>query len=657
MSRNLGAPYTDKQPYYFISYNSEDEKAVSQYALELAKFGVPMWYDRGIKAGKEWEIEIAERIENCTAVIMFLSKNIFFKEQSYVHKEFELATEYSKKTVYVIMLDNIQKPEVPVRFRTWWTSVTRLQCINTHDFPSISDAVLRLIEDAGIQPTRTDSAIAAKDNSPERIEYESGDVYEGNTVNGKPSGSGKYIYRRGEILEGTFENGIPVGIGKITFPNGDIFEGSFTNGKRTGRGKLIFANGDVYEGYFMNGRRTGKGKLTYANGNIYEGDFVNNRQTGTGKLTYEDGNIYEGSFVDGVPTGNGKLIFPHGDVCDGEFVNGKPTGNGTITLANGNIYSGTLVDGKPTGKGRYVWTNGDVYEGDFIDSKRTGKGKFIWANGEIYEGDFLNDHRTGKGKYTWPDGETYEGDFVNDFFTGKGIYKWSNGDVYEGDFVKYDRTGKGKLIWANGDVYEGDFVDGIRMGKGKLTNVNGDVYEGDFLDDEITGNGKMTRANGRVIEGTFKNGIQIKQETPPHKNKKTDKAPKPFVFISYTHHNIDIANEIYDILEGCNIDVWMAPQSLTPGGDHMIETATAIKNCSAVVLILSEESQHSIWIQKEIQAALSHNKPIIALKIDNSELASTLQFLLHGSQIISGYDDITDAYLPLVNAVIDTITE
>ena len=32
MARNLGVPYTDEKPYYFISYNSEDESRVTKYA-------------------------------------------------------------------------------------------------------------------------------------------------------------------------------------------------------------------------------------------------------------------------------------------------------------------------------------------------------------------------------------------------------------------------------------------------------------------------------------------------------------------------------------------------------------------------------------------------------------------------------------------------
>lgn len=151
MSRNLGVPYTDKEPYYFMSYNSEDEKRVAEYAKALTDIGIPLWYDMGIKIGTAWENEIAYRIDCCTAVIMFLSKNIFLKDSSYVHKEFELATEYSEKKVYIIMLDEVKKPEVPIHFRAWWTKVTRLQCLNAYEFSTPMAAMEKFADDIGIE--------------------------------------------------------------------------------------------------------------------------------------------------------------------------------------------------------------------------------------------------------------------------------------------------------------------------------------------------------------------------------------------------------------------------------------------------------------------------------------------------------------------------
>ena len=126
MARDLGVPFTEAQPYYFISYNSEDEDRVSAYAKALAENRVPMWYDNGIEIGSKFEMKIAEKIDKCEAVIMFLSKNIFLKESSYVHKEFRLATEGSDKTVFPVILDELKLSQVPTRYRSWWIDVTDL---------------------------------------------------------------------------------------------------------------------------------------------------------------------------------------------------------------------------------------------------------------------------------------------------------------------------------------------------------------------------------------------------------------------------------------------------------------------------------------------------------------------------------------------------
>ena len=156
MSRNLGVPYTDEKPYYFISYNSEDEAVVSKYAAALSKFHFHMWYDNGIKIGKNWEVEIVEKMESSEAVIMFLSKNIFLKENSYVYKEFELATKFFNKNIYVIILDEVKESEVPNRFKMWWINVSSLQCIYAFDYDSPEKCIQVLYENVMLQ-TKSDS--------------------------------------------------------------------------------------------------------------------------------------------------------------------------------------------------------------------------------------------------------------------------------------------------------------------------------------------------------------------------------------------------------------------------------------------------------------------------------------------------------------------
>ena len=84
---------------------------------------------------------------------------------------------------------------------------------------------------------------------------------------------------------------------KITFEDGSVYEGETVNGRPHGKGKMIFNNSSIYEGEFANGGTWGEGKQTYPDGRIYEGDFYydsHDEPIGEGKMTYPDGRIIEG---------------------------------------------------------------------------------------------------------------------------------------------------------------------------------------------------------------------------------------------------------------------------------------------------------------------------------------------------------------------------
>ena len=71
-------------------------------------------------------------------------------------------------------------------------------------------------------------------------------------------------------------NGNKHGKGKIYYKNGDIkYDGDFVNGKYEGNGKYICENGNYYVGQWLNGNKHGKGKVYYKNGDIkYDGDLL-----------------------------------------------------------------------------------------------------------------------------------------------------------------------------------------------------------------------------------------------------------------------------------------------------------------------------------------------------------------------------------------------
>ena len=81
----------------------------------------------------------------------------------------------------------------------------------------------------------------------------------------------------GEYYIGQWKKDLKNGKGTLYYPNGNIqYEGDWVNNKKEGNGKYILEDGEYYKGEWKNGSINGKGTLYYSNGNIqYEGDFIN----------------------------------------------------------------------------------------------------------------------------------------------------------------------------------------------------------------------------------------------------------------------------------------------------------------------------------------------------------------------------------------------
>lgn len=130
-----------------------------------------------------------------------------------------------------------------------------------------------------------------------RVEYDGGDVYEGEILNGKRHGHGTYTWADGDTYEGDWKDGKRCGWGKLIqygkSPTGETYmkysyDGEWLDSKEHGHG--ICVEGDfgwekmdkVFEGEWVDGKRQGRFVWYYTNskGGRYM-DF------------YEDGNLIE----------------------------------------------------------------------------------------------------------------------------------------------------------------------------------------------------------------------------------------------------------------------------------------------------------------------------------------------------------------------------
>lgn len=113
-----------------------------------------------------------------------------------------------------------------------------------------------------------------------------------------------------------------------------------------------------------------------------------------------------------------------------------------------------------------------------------------------------------------------------------------------------------------------------------------------------------------------------------------------YVFISYSSQNQQVADSFRQFLIEEGIACWMAPYDIPAGSKYGQIINDALENCSGLLLILSEASQKSQFVSRELERAVAYNKPIFPVQIEMLMLNSEFKFFIGGSQIV-GISDVS----------------
>ena len=107
-----------------------------------------------------------------------------------------------------------------------------------------------------------------------------------------------------------------------------------------------------------------------------------------------------------------------------------------------------------------------------------------------------------------------------------------------------------------------------------------------------------------------------------------------YVFISYSSKDKDFAIEFYNILERNKINAWMAPNDIPVGSSYAAVIIDAIKQSVGTVLLLSNSSQNSQHVEREIENSIKNNKPIFPLQLEQVVLNPSFEYYIGSKQII-----------------------
>ncbi len=123
------------------------------------------------------------------------------------------------------------------------------------------------------------------------------------------------------------------------------------------------------------------------------------------------------------------------------------------------------------------------------------------------------------------------------------------------------------------------------------------------------------------------------------------------VFISYKAEEFDDANWIRCTLENNGLSCWMAPLSIPGGSSYAFEIPQAIRNCKVFVLLLSEKSQRSKWVPRELDQAINENKVIMPFMLENCALKDDFNFYLANVQRYAAYENKDNAIEKMIKEI------
>ena len=121
------------------------------------------------------------------------------------------------------------------------------------------------------------------------------------------------------------------------------------------------------------------------------------------------------------------------------------------------------------------------------------------------------------------------------------------------------------------------------------------------------------------------------------------------IFISYSSKDKTTADAICHILEENKLRCWIAPRNIRAGQNYPEQIMDGLRAAKLVVLVFSKNSQESVFVNNEIDAAFSLNKSILSFKIDETLPANKMGFFLKTKHWLDAYPDPESVFETLVN--------
>lgn len=121
-----------------------------------------------------------------------------------------------------------------------------------------------------------------------------------------------------------------------------------------------------------------------------------------------------------------------------------------------------------------------------------------------------------------------------------------------------------------------------------------------------------------------------------------------YVFLSHSSTDAEIALGLCNELESNGIQCFLAPRDIRSGHEYASEIVDGIDRSDAMILVLSNKSNTSPHVLREVERAVSKNIPLIVYRIEDVVLTKSMEYFLMAHQWINGK---TNDYQEMIAAV------
>ena len=106
------------------------------------------------------------------------------------------------------------------------------------------------------------------------------------------------------------------------------------------------------------------------------------------------------------------------------------------------------------------------------------------------------------------------------------------------------------------------------------------------------------------------------------------------VFISSSSKDQAVALQVRDALEYDGIRCWIAPRDIRPGKSYPESIVEGIRACRVMILLLSNHSNLSKHVLREVEQAIANDSVVIPLRLEVCPLSDAMKYLIGAFQWI-----------------------